>query len=291
MLITHSTYFDKTSEARVRDYISLLKPRVMSLVVFTGMAGMFLAPGHIHPLIAIIAILCINMWYDRDIDIIMERTKTRPIPKGIIKPEDALEFGVALAGFSVLVMAFAVNYLSAFILLFAILFYVFIYTIWLKRRTAQNIVIGGAAGAFPPMIGWASVTGSITIEPLLCFLIIFLWTPPHFWALALYKSDDYKLAKIPMLPVVSGKKETKKQIILYSIIMFIASLTPCSIGMAGLLYFVTASLLGALFIHFSIKIYFDENHKLAPAMFGYSILYLFLIFTLLMIDKIFYYPL
>jgi protoheme IX farnesyltransferase len=296
--IKDEKFISYKSEARVRDYISLLKPRVMTLVVFTAICGIYLAPGKIHPLIALISTLCIaigsgaagaiNMWYDRDIDKIMSRTKNRPIPKGLITPQDALEFGSALAGFSVLLMAFVVNYLSALVLLIAILFYVFIYTIWLKRRTPQNIVIGGAAGSFPPIIGWACVTGNISIEPIILFLIIFMWTPPHFWALALYKSDDYKLANIPMLPVVAGQKVTKQYILIYTIIMVLTSFIPYFIKMNGMIYLIGSIILGSIFLYYAVKIYINSNNKFAPAMFGYSIFYLFILFGLLVADKIFY---
>ena len=216
-------------DAAVTDFIALLKPRVMSLVVFTGFAGMMVAPGSIHPVIAAIAILCtaiatgasgaINMWFERDLDAKMERTKNRPLPGGRMEPEAALAFGCVLAGGSVMVMGLGVNWAAAALLALAIGFYVFVYTIWLKRRTPQNIVIGGAAGAFPPMIGWAAVTGDVSLGGIALFALIFMWTPPHFWALALYKCDDYEKAGVPMLPVVSGVLETKRQMLLYTVLL------------------------------------------------------------------------
>jgi protoheme IX farnesyltransferase len=290
-----SFYFSKSKDSKVRDYFNLLKPRVMSLVIFTGLVGMLIAPGEIHPFIATIAVLCIaigsgaagaiNMWYERDIDSIMERTKNRPIPAGKVSPSAALEFGVTLATASVIVMAIIVNFTSAILLASAILFYVFIYTILLKRRTPQNIVIGGAAGSFPPMIGWAAVTNNISIESIILFLIIFMWTPPHFWALALYKRDDYKKANIPMLPVIAGEEATKKQIVIYTLLLLLTTMIPVVIHMSGIVYEIAATLLGVKFLHYALQIYKDKGTKLAPKMFGYSILYLFFIFTFLVIDK------
>lgn len=284
-------------EATPVDFLALLKPRVMSLVVFSGFAGLFLAPGVINPLIALTAILCIalgsgasgaiNMWYDRDIDKIMKRTQARPIVSGKISPESALEFGIILASCSVILMAVAVNFLSALLLLAAILFYVFVYTIYLKRKTVQNIVIGGAAGSFPPLIGWAAVTNDISLLPILLFFIIFTWTPPHFWALALYRSDDYRLASIPMLPVIKGDKITKNNILAYSIIMVATSLMPCFFGFSGLLYMTMALIFGLKFIYIATKLFFENNNKSAPKLFGYSIIYLFLIFISIMVDNIF----
>ncbi|MDP1964063.1 MAG: heme o synthase, partial [Reyranella sp.] len=213
--------------ARVRDYVDLLKPRVMSLVVFTGLVGVLIAPAHLHPFTAALAVLAIalgsgaagaiNMWYERDLDALMARTRNRPLPAGRVAPDDALGLGVLLSIFSVLLMAVATNFVAAALLAAAILFYVFVYTIWLKRRTPQNIVIGGAAGAFPPMIGWAAVTGDVSAVSIALFLLIFLWTPPHFWALALYRCDDYRRAGVPMLPVVAGARETKRQMLIYTV--------------------------------------------------------------------------
>src|SRR6185437_12386793 len=239
----------------VADYIALLKPRVMSLVVFTGFVGLYIAPGHLHPVLAAIAVLCIavaagaagaiNMWYDRDIDAVMRRTQSRPIPRGRIMPGEALGFGVVLAVASVLLMYLATNVAAASVLALSIMFYVFVYTMWLKRRTPQNIVIGGAAGAFPAVIGWAAVTGSITLMPLILFAIVFFWTPPHFWSLALWANDDYERAGVPMLPVVAGAKETRRQIVIYTLLLVPLSLLPCAFGFAGTVYGVTALVLGA----------------------------------------------
>jgi len=286
--------FASYPSSTIRDYLALLKPRVMSLVVFTGLVGLLLAPGHIHPFIATIAIFCIalgsgasgaiNMWYERDIDALMLRTKNRPIPAGRLSPDSAIEFAVIMAGASVFIMAVAVNYLSALLLLSAICFYVFIYTVWLKRKTPQNIVIGGAAGAFPPLIGWAAVTGSISPEPLLLFLIIFMWTPPHFWALALYRSDDYKNAGIPMLPVVAGVKETKRQIIIYTALLVFSSILPFLYHYSGKVYLMGTLLLGARFIHYSFLVY-RGGPETSFKMFKFSIYYLFLLFALLIFDK------
>ena len=258
------------SPSRVRDYFALLKPRVMSLVIFTAITGVYLAPGHIHPFIAIIAILCIsvgsgaagaiNMWYDRDIDNIMNRTKKRPIPSGRVLPEDALYIGVFLSCASVALMGLAVNILSAGLLAFAIFFYGYIYTVLLKRSTPQNIVIGGAAGALPPLIGWTCVTGQITIEPIILFLIIFLWTPPHFWALSLYSAGDYKLANIPMMPVVAGLKSTKKQMLIYSVLLAIVTILPFSLHFAGYIYLYTAIILNIIFVALAINVYLDPLH-------------------------------
>jgi protoheme IX farnesyltransferase len=267
----------------------------MSLVVFTGMAGIYLAPGHIHPLIAIIATVCIalgsgaaggiNMWYERDVDALMKRTKNRPIPGNRMYPQSALEFAIVTAAASVFIMAIAVNFVAAFWLLIAILFYVFVYTIWLKRRTPQNIVIGGAAGAFPPIIGWAAVTGSISLQSFSLFLIIFLWTPPHFWSLALYKNEDYTNAGIPMMPVVAGEYETRKQIFFYTALLLASSLFPLSIGMFGLIYAIGATLLGVKFLEYAHNLYKEYSEELARRMFRYSIIYLFALFILMIIDK------
>ncbi len=234
------------SDAEVGDWLALLKPRVMALVVFTGLIGLVVAPGHLHPVLAFTAVLCIavaagaagaiNMWYDRDIDAVMRRTRRRPIPDGRIAPGEALGFGVTLGVASVLVMGLATNIASAVVLALSIAFYVFVYTIWLKRRTPQNIVIGGAAGAFPPVIGWAAVTGSVDLVPLTLFAIIFFWTPPHFWSLSLFASADYERAGVPMLPVVAGAKETRRQILLYTVLLVPVSLVPWLIGFSGPIY-------------------------------------------------------
>lgn len=283
-------------DAQIRDYIALLKPRVMSLVVFTGFIGLLLAPGTIHPLIATIAVACIalgsgaagaiNMWYERDVDALMKRTRHRPLPAGRLTPEHALEFAIVCSFASVFLMATMVNYAAALLLLGAILFYVFIYTVWLKRRTPQNIVIGGAAGAFPPMIGWAAVTGNVTLEPLVLFAIIFMWTPPHFWSLALYRCEDYSKAGIPMLPVVAGKDATRVQILLYTLLLIPVVLAPFAIGMSGPLYLMSAALLHGMFILHALRVYHDPSERFARPMFRYSIHYLFLLFSALIIDHI-----
>jgi protoheme IX farnesyltransferase len=281
-------------ESTVRDFLRLLKPGVMSLVVFSGLAGMVVAPGTLHPFLALVALLCvalgsgasgaINMWYDRDIDAIMRRTQKRPIPSGNIAPDTALAFGVFGALASVILMAVALNLTAAFWLLAAILFYVFIYTMGLKRRTPQNIVIGGAAGAFPPVIGWAAVTGDTSLYPWLLFLIIFLWTPPHFWALALYRNDDYRKANIPMLPVVAGAETTKKHMLVYTLLMIASTLAPWWLGYAGVIYGLGALALGAAFLVHNLKVLITHDDKPAMRMFGFSILYLFALFALLMVD-------
>jgi protoheme IX farnesyltransferase len=281
--------------ASVRDYVELLKPRVMSLVVFSGFVGLMAAPGTIHPLIGFVAILCIavsaggsaavNMWYDRDIDAIMTRTRRRPLPQGRIEPQAALEFGTTLIFASVLLMALAVNVLAAVLLAGASAFYIFVYTIWLKRRTPSNIVIGGAAGAFPPVIGWVAVTGHIGLPALILFGIIFFWTPPHFWALALYRNDDYRAAGVPMLPVTAGAKRTKIEMLIYTLILFPLSLTPALTGIAGPVYLTGAAVLGALFIFCAVRVLFDQTHKSARQMFGYSIIYLTLLFSLLLVER------
>ena len=277
------------------DFISLLKPRVMSLVVFTGFVGLYLAPGDGNPILQTIAILCIafgagasgaiNMWYDRDIDAIMSRTKARAIPSGKVTAEAALTFGVLLAGGSVMVMGLAINWVAATLLMVTIMFYVFIYTIWLKRRTPQNIVIGGAAGAFPPMIGWAAATGTVSVESITLFTIIFIWTPPHFWALSLYKSDDYKAAGVPMMPLVHGRYETKKQILLYSIVLGPLGIVPFWLGTLGAVYGATAALLGALFIGTAWRVMRDDSDKNCKQLFGFSILYLFFLFLAMIVDR------
>lgn len=282
------------------DYWALLKPRVMSLVVFTALAGMVAAPGHIHPALAVIAIFCvavaagasgaINMWYDRDIDAIMRRTARRPIPQGRICPNEALSFGIILTIASVVVMGLAVNWMAAGLIAVTTGFYVFVYTMWLKRRTPQNIVIGGAAGAFPPMIGWAAVTGDISLASFVWFLIIFLWTPPHFWALALFKSEDYRQAQIPMLPVVAGIAATKKQMLAYTLVLVPVTLLPCALNSAGIVYGVIAALMGAGFIYHAVRVLREDEaltgYRAARKMFLFSILYLFTVFSGLMLDRL-----
>lgn len=281
-----------------KDYVALLKPRVMTLVVYSGFAGLLVAPGTIHPLLAAVAVLCIavgagaagaiNMWYDRDIDQVMMRTRGRPIPMGKVPASEALSFGVILSLFSVALMGLAVNWFASALLASAILFYVFVYTIGLKRRTPQNIVIGGAAGAFPPAIGWAAVTGDLTIEPVILFALIFFWTPPHFWALALYRRGDYERASVPMLPVVAGVRTTKIQMIAYTALLFPVGLLPWWLGTSGAIYAAAAFVLGGLFLASSIAVWFDESDRSAKRMFKYSIYYLFAMFGALMVDSLAY---
>jgi len=281
--------------ARVADFIELLKPRVMSLVVFSGFAGLMVAPGTLHPVLASVAVLCIavgagasgaiNMWYDRDIDAIMQRTRKRPIPAGRVDPQEAVSFGIVLAIGAVTLMALAVNWLAAGLLAFTIAFYVFVYTMWLKRRTPQNIVIGGAAGAFPPMIGWAAVTGQISLASIALFLLIFMWTPPHFWALALYRTGDYAKAGVPMLPVVAGARATKAQMLVYTVLLFPLALAPWALGLTGAVYAAAAVVLGLLFILAAVRVWFDSGERAARQMFAFSILYLFLLFTLMIVDR------
>jgi heme o synthase len=282
------------SGAGVAEYVEILKPRVMSLVVFTGLVGLIVAPGHIHPVLGVVAVLCIavgagaagaiNMWYDRDIDALMRRTARRPLPAGRMLPGEALGFGAVLGVGAVLVMGLAANWVAAELLALTIGFYVFIYTIWLKRRTPQNIVIGGAAGAFPPIIGWAAATGDIGWGALSLFAIIFFWTPPHFWALSLYQAGDYEAAGVPMLPVISGKRETKRQMLLYSLVLWPAAAAPWLFGVAGGLYAAGALLLSAVFTGSSIQVWRDKGERSARRMFALSLLYLFLIFSLLLVD-------
>lgn len=273
------------------DFFALLKPRVMSLVVFTAVIGMVMAPGDIHPVIAFTAILCIavgagasgclNMWYEADLDALMQRTRDRPIPSGRMNPQTALHFGVALSTASVLVMGLVVNMVAGALLLMTILFYVVVYTIWLKRRTPMNIVIGGAAGAFPPIIAWAAVTGGVSLESIVMFGIIFMWTPPHFWALSLFACKDYKAAGIPMLPVVAGEDDTRKQILIYTLLMVSVSLLPWVMGFAGSLYGIAAVVSGAVFIWLSISLARNKDIKSARRTFFYSIFYLFLLFAVM----------
>ncbi len=281
--------------ACVADYVALLKPRVMSLVVFTGFAGLYLAPGTLHPVLALTAILCIatgagasaaiNMWYERDIDALMARTRNRPIPAGRVEPGAALGLGVILAAGALIVMGLAVNAMAAALLALTIAFYVFIYTIWLKPRTPHNIVIGGAAGALPPLIGWAAVTGDVSLAGLALFAIIFVWTPPHFWALALYRCDDYARAGVPMLPVVAGEAQTKRHILCYTLALLPVALAPTFLGVAGLLYGAGAAVLGVLLVVFAWRVRADGTRRAARRMFGFSIVYLFTIFALLIVDK------
>ena len=293
------------TDSEVRDWIALLKPRVMSLVVFSGLIGLLVAPGHLHPVLAFTAILsiaiaagacgAINMWYDRDIDAIMRRTRNRPIPAGRIEPGAALAYGIVLAVGSVIVMGLAVNPVAASVLALSIAFYVFVYTIWLKRRTPQNIVIGGAAGAFPPVIGWAAVTGSVDLIPLVLFAIVFVWTPPHFWSLALFANDDYRRAGVPMLPVVAGAKETRRQIVLYTLGLVPLTLVPWLLGFSGLVYAAAACALGTGFLVCVWRVARDRqdaagvsltNDAPARATFRFSIVYLFVLLAALAVDRL-----
>ena len=286
----------------VRDFVALLKPRVMSLVIFTALVGMVAAPGTLHPLIGAVALLCIavgagasgalNMWFDADIDARMARTAARPIPRGSVTPYEALAFGTVLSVISVMALGLFVNWVTASLLAFTIAFYVFIYTIWLKRRTPQNIVIGGAAGAFPPMVGWAAVTGSVSIESAVLFAIIFMWTPPHFWALALYRARDYERVGVPMLPVVSGLAETRRQILIYSVLLALIAVTPWFIDLGGLAYLAVSALMGARFVWLALLVYRDRDSddraadQRAKALFVFSIYYLFALFAVLLIEHV-----
>ena len=283
-----------------RDFWALTKPRVMSLVVFTALCGLFAAPGNIHPVLGFTAILCIavgagasgalNQWYESDIDAKMDRTAKRPLPDGRMDRQAALHFGVGLAGFSVVTMGMAVNWLSAAILAFSIFFYAVVYTIWLKRFTPQNIVIGGAAGAFPPVIGWAAVTGDVTLLPILLFAIIFLWTPPHFWSLALFMKADYAAAGVPMLPVVAGRKTTRNQIFAYSFPMAAAAIAPYLLGMTSSLYGAAAISLNIVFLALAFAVWRNPASEVSAMkpekrLFAYSILYLFLLFAVFAADR------
>jgi len=285
------------SLATVADYVALMKPRVMSLVVFTALVGLAVAPGSLHPFTGFTALLCIgvgagaagalNMWYDADVDAVMTRTARRPVPMGRVQPGEALAFGLTLAGFSVAILGLLVNWLAAGLLAFTIFFYVAVYTAWLKRSTPQNIVIGGAAGAFPPMIGWAATTSSLSFEPVLLFLIIFFWTPPHFWALALYRADDYARAGIPMLPVVSGDANTRRQILLYTLILVPLGIAPWLLGYTGAIYGTVAVVSGAIMLMLSWQVLRERApaERASRNLFAFSILYLFLLFAVLLVDR------
>ena len=282
------------SLAEVGDYVALMKPRVMSLVVFTALVGLMVAPQHLHPVVGFTALLCIaigagaagalNMWYDADIDAVMTRTASRPIPAGRVRPGEALGFGMTLAVGSVAVLGLAANWLAAGLLAFTIFFYVAIYTIWLKRSTPQNIVIGGAAGAFPPMIGWAAATGSIGLESILLFLIIFFWTPPHFWALSLWRAGDYARAGIPMLPVVAGLAETRRQILIYALVLAPIGVLPWLLGHAGALYGVVAAAGGGVMVALALRVKREGSDVAAKRLFAFSLLYLFMLFAVLLAD-------
>ncbi len=284
----------------VEDYVALLKPRVMSLVVFTALTGMVAAPGPLHPALGVIALIAIavgagasgalNMWWDADIDAIMERTRSRPVPQGRISPNEALTFGLVLSVLSVLTLGITVSWVASFLLAVTIAFYVVVYTIWLKRRTPQNIVIGGAAGAFPPMIGWAAVTGGVSLDSVLLFLIIFMWTPPHFWALSLWRAGDYENAGVPMLPVVSGARETRRQILIYSVLLAPLGFTPVLTGLGGITYAIASIVCGAAFLLLAIQVWREgeaaSGYKAAKRLFAFSLLYLFVLFAVLLVEHI-----
>ena len=286
------------SLASVGDYVTLMKPRVMSLVVFTALVSVMIAPGHIHPVIGFTALLCIavgagaagalNMWYDADIDALMSRTSSRPIPRGRMAAGEALAFGVVLAAFAVGVLGVLVSWLAAALLAFTIFFYIVVYTAWLKRSTPYNIVIGGAAGSLPPVIGWAAATGGISVEPCLLFLIIFFWTPPHFWALSLVRAEDYARARVPMLPVVAGAEETRRQILRYSLVLVPIGAAPWLLGYAQALYGLTAIAAGTLMVMFAWRVRNNREGacavRAAYHLFSFSILYLFILFAVLLID-------
>ena len=283
----------------VADYIALMKPRVMFLVVFTALVGLVAAPEGLHPVLALASLICIaagagasgalNMWFDADIDARMARTAARPVPRGHVTPEEARSFGAVLAVGSIVCLGVMANWLAAALLAFTIGFYVFVYTMWLKRTTPQNIVIGGAAGALPPMIGWAAATGGISLESFVLFLIIFVWTPPHFWALALLRTGDYAKAGVPMLPVVAGAGATRAQILIYSLILAPLGMAPAIIGLGGALYAAAAAVLGAIFVVMAFDCYRKREgeaaDRAAKNLFGYSVLYLFLLFAALLIEQ------
>ncbi|MGI3170563.1 heme o synthase [Pseudooceanicola sp. C21-150M6] len=285
----------ETGEARFGDYVALLKPRVMSLVVFTALVGVLAAPVPVHPFIVFFTVLCIaigggasgalNMWYDADIDRIMKRTQNRPIPSGRVSREEALGIGLALSGFSVVMLGLAANWVAAGLLAFTIFFYVVIYTMWLKRWTPQNIVIGGAAGAFPPMIGWAVATGGISIESVLMFAITFMWTPPHFWALALFMKSDYDAAGVPMLTSTHGRRVTRNHVLVYTILLAPVTIGAAFSGIGGPIYLTTAVILNAIFLHGAVTIWRrdegdaqQDKYRVEKRFFAFSLLYLFLHF-------------
>jgi len=298
MALVDSYAGERQRIATVGDFWALLKPRVMSLVIFTGLAGIVVAPGHIPPLSAFTALLCIavaagasgalNMAYDSDIDALMARTATRPIPLGRISREEALTFGWWLSVGSVAIMGLFINTLAAFLLAFTIFFYVGVYTLWLKRRTAQNIVIGGLSGALPPAIGWAAVTGHLSLAPLVLVAITFLWTPPHFWALALFRSEDYARAGVPMMPVVAGKRSTRRQILAYALVLFPVGLAPAAIGLAGPLYLAASAIMGTLLVIEAVRVLRERDavkEMAARRLFATSIAYLFALFAALIAER------
>ncbi|MGE0769744.1 MAG: heme o synthase [Hyphomicrobiaceae bacterium] len=282
----------------VRDFVALLKPRVMSLVVFTAITGMVAAPGSIHPVLGVIALIAIavgagasgalNMWWDADIDALMQRTRSRPVPQGRVTADEALTFGLVLSALSVITLGITVSWVASGLLALTIAFYVVVYTMWLKRRTPQNIVIGGAAGAFPPMIGWAAVTGGVSLDSVILFLIIFMWTPPHFWALALFRANDYQNAGVPMLPVVAGHLETRKQIVIYSALLVPLACAPLLTGLGGTAYGFAAVVLGAIFMALAIAVWREADapagERAAKRLFAFSIVYLFLLFAVLLAE-------
>jgi heme o synthase len=284
--------------ARLPDFITLMKPRVMVLAVFTAVVGLMIAPGRLDLLLGTTAILAIaagaggagvlNMWYDADIDALMTRTATRPIPRNKVSRREALAFGLTLGTSAAALLAFVLNVTAATLLASAILFYVVIYTVWLKRSTSQNIVIGGIAGALPPVIGWAAATGEIVLEPFILFLIIFLWTPPHFWALSLNRADEYARAGIPMLPVVAGRTATTRQILIYSILLLPISILPCAVGFADLLFGTTAVICGAILVALAFQLHRSKgtDRRAAQRLFAFSILYLFVLFAALLLSNI-----
>jgi heme o synthase len=288
-----------TLEPSIADYWSLMKPRVMTLVILTALAGMIAAPVSIHPVLGLIAIIAIsagagasgalNMWYDADIDGQMQRTAARAVPRGRVTPSEALYFGAILSVISVMTLGVLINWTAGALLALTIAFYLFIYTMWLKRLTPHNIVIGGAAGAFPPMIGWAAATGGVSVESVLLFLIIFMWTPPHFWALALYRCRDYERVGVPMLPVVAGLPETRRQILIYSILLVPLAVVPWYIGLGGIVYGVTSSVMGAVFLYLAVNVWRitegREADQAAKRLFWFSILYLYLLFAVLLVES------
>ncbi|WP_366048873.1 heme o synthase [uncultured Bartonella sp.] len=298
--LSQKPHFPDPSQADANDYVALLKPRVMSLVVFTALVGMLVAPVSINPVLGFLAILCIavgggasgalNMWYDADIDAIMKRTKKRPIPAGKVTGGEVLVFGLVLSALSVLTMGIFINWFSAAFLAFTIFFYVVIYTMWLKRSTPQNIVIGGAAGAFPPMIGWAAATGAVSIESIILFLIIFMWTPPHFWALSLFVTTDYGEARIPMMPNAKGERSTKNQIFVYAVLMAICGIAPYILGFAGITYGILSTILGVIFVYRSYELWKTETREqtvpCAKKLFFFSLFYLAAIFAILLVESL-----
>ncbi len=299
--MTATTTLSPTLPAHWRDFLALTKPRVMSLVVYTGLCGLLVAPAHIDPVLGFTAILCIalaagaagalNQWYEADIDALMKRTRRRPLPAGRMDRESALHFGIGLGSFAVLLMAVAVNIVAAAILAVSILFYVIVYTMWLKRRTPQNIVIGGAAGAFPPLIGWAAATGDVTLLPVLLFALIFLWTPPHFWALALFVETDYAAAGVPMLPVVSGERTTRRMVGLYTIPMALVAVAPWPLGLSGAVYGAVSVAATAFFAYLAVRVTIRrrgaaDTMRPEKRLFAFSIAYLFILFGALVVDKL-----